>query len=154
MRQLGTGQWTGGHVFRVEDSQVAAIFGIGACLGLRIAGDPGLVFLILAVMATGYVGAGMILGSLLSSKQVGFAYTAILLPTIFSGTWFDLNFVGEGFQRAMNALPFAHALNATRAITAGGAGVSDIDADLLWVTGYSVALLALGVLAFRWRMTR
>ena len=129
--------------------QVAAIFGIGGFLGLRIAGNPGLVFLILAVISLCYVGVGMILGSLLTSKHVGFAYTAILLPTIFSGTWFELEFVGEGFRRAMNVLPFTHALGAVRGIMADGAGFAAIAPDFLFVLGYSLLFLTLGVLAFR-----
>lgn len=132
--------------------QVAAIFGIGSFLGLRIVGNAGLVFLILTIMALGYIGVGMILGSLVSSKQVGFAYMIVLFPTIFSGAWLPLDVMGDGFQRVVYALPFAHALDATRAIMVDGVGFADIATDFLWVLGYSVLFLALGVLAFRRRM--
>ncbi len=132
--------------------QVAALFGIGSLLGLQIAGNAGLVFVILIVMSLGYIGVGMILGSLLTSKQVGVAYTAVLLPTIFSGTWFDLNMVGDGFRKTMELLPFTHALTAVRSIMVDNAGLADVALDLLWVAGYSTLLLALGVLAFKSRM--
>jgi ABC-2 type transport system permease protein len=132
--------------------QVVMIFGIGAFLGLRIAGNAGLVFLILATISLCYVGVGLILGSLMTSKQVGFGYTVVLLPTIFSGTWFELDFVGEGFRRAMNVLPFTHALGAVRGVMGRGADLATIAPDLLFVVGYSLLFLAIGVVFFGRRM--
>lgn len=132
--------------------QVAAIYGIGSFLGLRISGNAGLVFLILFIMCCGYIGVGLIIGSLVSSKHVGFVYMIVLFPTIFSGAWVPVDLMGDGFSRVVHLLPFAHALDATRAIMIDGAGFSDIATNFLWVLGYSVAFLALGVLAFRRRM--
>jgi ABC-2 type transport system permease protein len=132
--------------------QVAGIFGIGSFLGLRISGSVGLVFLILFIMCCGYIGVGMIMGSLVSSKQVGFAYMIVLFPTIFSGAWVPVDLMGDGFRRVVNLLPFAHALDATRAVMVDGARFADIATDFLWVVAYSAVFLALGVLAFRRRM--
>jgi ABC-2 type transport system permease protein len=136
----------------VAIAQMVAIFAIGGFLGLAVSGNAGLVFLVLFVMSIGYIGLGMLLGSVLTSQQVGFAYAVVLLPTIFAGTWFELEVFGESFTRAMNALPFAHALAATRDVMADGAGFSDIATDFYWVLGYTVAFFALGVFAFRRRM--
>lgn len=136
----------------VAIAQIAVVYASGALLGLEIAGNAGLVFLVLVVMAVGYIGLGMLLGSVLTSKQVGMTYAVVLIPTIFSGTWFELEVFGEGFTRAMNALPFAHALDAARDVMVDGAGLGAIAADLYWVVGYSVAFLALGVFAFSRRM--
>lgn len=136
----------------VAIAQIAGVFVIGVLLGLEIAGNAGLVFLVLLVMSVGYVGLGMLLGSLLTSKQVGLTYAVVLLPTIFSGTWFELEVFGAGFTRAMNALPFAHALDAARDVMVFGAGFSDIAGDFFWVLGYTVGFFGLGVLAFRRKM--
>jgi ABC-2 type transport system permease protein len=76
----------------------------------------------------------------------------VLLPTIFAGTWFELEVFGEGFTTAMNVLPFAHALAATRSVMADGAGFGDIATDFYWVMGYAAGFFALGVVAFRRRM--
>ena len=95
---------------------------------------------------------GLILGSLVSSKHVGFAYMIVLFPTIFSGAWLPVDLMGKGFSRVVHWFPFAHAMDAARAIMADGAGFADIATGFLWVFGYSVAFLALGVLAFRRRM--
>jgi len=51
-------------------------------------------------------------------------------------------------------LPFAHALDATRAVMAEGAGMNDIAVDLAWVTGYALATAAAAVWLFRRQMTR
>jgi ABC-2 type transport system permease protein len=136
----------------VAIAQMVGVFAIGGFLGLAVTGNAGLVFLVLFLMSIGYIGLGMLLGSVLSSQQVGFAYAVVLIPTIFAGTWFELEIFGEGFTRAMNALPFAHALAASRDVMAGGAGFRDIASDLSWVLGYTVVFFALGVLAFRRRM--
>jgi ABC-2 type transport system permease protein len=136
----------------VAMAQIAVIFACGLLLGLEIAGSPWLVAFTLLMMAVGYIGLGMLLGSALTSKQVGMTYAVVLIPTIFSGTWFELEIFGEGFTRAMNLLPFAHALDATRDVMVDGAGLSAIAVDLYWVVGYSIAFFALGVLAFRRRM--
>jgi ABC-2 type transport system permease protein len=132
--------------------QMAAIFAVGAFLGLEVSGSALLAFVILLGMSIGYIGLGMILGSVLSSKQVGLGYALVLLPTIFSGTWFDIGLFGGVFEQAMNALPFAHALDATRAVMVGGVGFDEIATDLLWVLGYTVVFFGLGVLAFRRKM--
>ena len=128
--------------------QVAAVYGIGALLGLTIAGSWLLVFLILFVMCLGYIGIGMILGSIFSSKQVGFAYMIVLFPTIFSGAWVPVDLMGETFKRIVNLFPFSHAMDATRDVMLQGAGFADVLPDFLWVAGYTVAFLVLGVLAF------
>lgn len=137
----------------VAIAQIAVVYVSGAFLGLEIAGHWALVFLVLLAMAVGYIGLGMLLGSLLTSKQVGMTYAVVLIPTIFSGTWFELEVFGEGFTRAMNVLPFAHALDAARDVMVDGAGLGAIATDLYWVVGYSIAFFGLGVLAFRRRMT-
>ena len=133
--------------------QIALIFAVGAFFNLEIVGSAALAVLVLLVMAIGYIGLGMLLGSLLTSKQVGMTYAIVLLPTIFSGTWFELELFGEGFATAMNMLPFAHALDAARDVMVGGAGFAEIAGDFYWVLGYAVAFFALGVFAFWRKMT-
>lgn len=132
--------------------QGVVVFGIGAFLGMEINGSLGLVFLILFVMAVFYIGLGMILGSLLSVGPLSGAYTTVLLLTIFGGAWFDLGEIGGVFQTVGNALPFSHALDATRAVVADGAGFRAIAPDFYWVVGYALVAVALAVLVFKRRM--
>jgi ABC-2 type transport system permease protein len=128
------------------------IFGIAAFLGLESNGSFVLVFLVMLVMAVFYIGLGMILGSLLSPAPLSGAYTAVLLLTIFGGAWFDLAEIGGVFQTVGNALPFAHALDAARAVMVEGAGFSEIAADFYWVFGYALVAFALAVFVFRRKM--
>jgi len=132
--------------------QIVVIFAIGGLLGLEISGNAGLVFLILFVMSVGYIGLGMILGSLFTEKQVPFVWIAVNLLTIFGGAWMDLEDIGGVIQSTMNALPFAHAIDAARDVMLHGAGFGDIATDFYWVLGYTIVFFALGVFLFRRRM--
>ncbi|MFC1946491.1 ABC transporter permease [Chloroflexota bacterium] len=132
--------------------QFILVFAIGALLGFEIIGNIGLVFLILIVMSVGYIGLGMILGTLFTYKTVSIAWIAVNLLTIFGGAWFPLEFVGGGIETAMNALPFAHAVGAARDVMVNGAGFGDILTDLYWVIGYTIVFIALGVFLFRRKM--
>jgi len=132
--------------------QIVVIFAIGGLLGLEISGNAGLVFLVLFVMSIGYIGLGMILGSLFTDKQVPIAWIAVNLLTIFGGAWMDLEEIGGVLQSTMNALPFAHAIDAARDVMVHGAGFGDIATDFYWVLGYTLAFFALGVFLFRRRM--
>ena len=64
----------------------------------------------------------------------------------------DLEEIGGGIQSTMNALPFAHALDATRDVMVHGVGFSDIAIDFLWVIGYTLVFFTLGIFLFRRRM--
>ena len=132
--------------------QIALVFGVGRLLGLEISGNAGLVFLIIFVMSIGYIGLGMVLGSLLTSKQVPLVWTAVNLLTIFGGAWVPLEALGGAFQSAMKALPFAHAIDAARDVMMYGVGFSDIATDFYWVLGYTLVFFALGIFLFRRRM--
>jgi len=132
--------------------QIVAIFAIGGLLGLEISGNAGLVFLVLFVMSLGFIGLGMILGALLTYNQLSAVYAPVILLVVFGGAWVPLEVMGGVFQSIMNALPFAHALDAARDIMAHGAGFSDIATDFYWVLGYTLVLFALGIFLFRRRM--
>lgn len=128
------------------------VFAIGGFLGLEINGSAGLVFLVLFVMSICYIGLGMAFGSLLAAGPLSGAYTAILLLTIFGGAWMDLEEIGGVFQRFGDALPFSHALDATRDVMADGAGFGAIATDFYWVLSYALVVAALAVGVFRRRM--
>jgi len=94
-----------------------------------------------------------IIGALLPYKAVSAGWTVVLLLTIFGGTWVNLEDIGGVFQTVGGVLPFAHGLDAARAIMIDGAGFGDIAADFYWVLGHTVGIVALAVFVFRWRMS-
>ena len=134
--------------------QIAVVFAVAALLGLEIYGNMGLVFLILFVMSIGYLGLGMILGSLFTYTQAPIVWIVVMLLTIFGGTWMDLEEIGGLIQSTMNVFPFAHALDATRDIMEHDVGFRCIATDFYWVLGYTLAFFALGIFLFRRRMVK
>jgi ABC-2 type transport system permease protein len=132
--------------------QAGVLLGVGALLGLRIDGSIALVALVFALMAVFYVALGMILGAALTVAQTSGAYAVVLLLTIFGGAWFDLETIGGVFLTIGDALPFKHALDATRAVMADEASLSDISSDLYWVGAYTTCAVMLAVFTFQRRM--
>jgi len=132
--------------------QAAAVFGAGALLGLENKGNPGLVALVLLTTAVLYIGLGMLAGALFSHKTVPFAYTAVLLLTIFGGAWMDLDAVGGVLRAVGDLLPFARALDAARGVIVDGASFPAIAVDFCWVLGYTLLVGASAVAVFRRHM--
>jgi ABC-2 type transport system permease protein len=135
-------------------AQTLVLFAIAAFFGLEMVGSVGLVLVLLGLMAIFYVALGMVLGTTLTVNQVSGAYSAVLLLTIFGGAWMDLSALGGAFEAVANLFPFAHALDATRAVMADGAELGEIASDLAWVTGYTAAAAAAAVGLFRRQMVR
>ena len=136
----------------VATIQMILVFAVAALLGLELSGNAGLVFLILFIMSIGYIGLGMILGTVFTYKTVSIAWIAVNLLTIFGGAWFPLESIGGGIQSTMNALPFAHAIDAARDVMVHGIGFGDIATDFFWVLGYTIVFFVLGVFLFRHKM--
>ncbi|UCG54949.1 MAG: ABC transporter permease [Dehalococcoidia bacterium] len=132
--------------------QIILVFAVGGILGLGISGNLGLVFLVLFVMAVGFIGLGMIIGSVFTYTQAPIVWIVVMLLTVFGGAWMDLQEMGGVIQSSMSVLPFAHALDASRDVMINGAGFSDIAVDFIWVLGYTLLFTMLGVLLFRRRM--
>jgi len=132
--------------------QATVLMVVGALLGLEIDGSPALVALVFALAAVFFVAVGMICGALLTVAQTSGAYAVVLILTIFGGAWFDLDEIGGMFRTIGRVLPFTHALDASRAVMADGAGFADIFPDLCWVAAYAVAATLVAVTVFRRRM--
>ena len=133
--------------------QALAVFVLAAFFGLGCAGNPLWVVVILLFMAMLYVGAGMLIGATTPYKAVTGPWVVLLLLTIFGGTWVNLDDIGGVFESVAAVFPFAHALDAMRAVMLDGAGFGDIAGDLAWVLGYTAAVVVLSVAVFRRRMT-
>ena len=63
----------------------------------------------------------------------------------------DLNVVGGVFKNIGYALPFAHAIDATRAIYTGAALIG-IASNIYWVVGYAILFLIAGIFSFNWKI--
>lgn len=132
--------------------QSIVCFGFALLLGLKSTLNILLVILVLLPAAVLFIGIGLLCGSLFNEKQVGGVCGALLtnVAAWLSGTWFDLDMIGGGFQKAAEALPFCHAVNAGRYALQGEYG--KILPEFAWVSGYAVAVMLLAILVFMRKM--
>ena len=95
---------------------------------------------------------GLLLGSLLSSKQVGSISGALLtnLSAWLSGTWFSLDLMGAGFKRVAFCLPFANAVEAARIALNGALG--EIWKPFLILCAWTLAVGAVAIPVFHRKM--
>ncbi|MBQ2955386.1 MAG: ABC transporter permease [Clostridia bacterium] len=105
-------------------------------------------------MAAFNIALGLLCGSIFGVKQVGGLCGALLtnLSAWLSGVWFDLKLVGGAFEKAANALPFAHAVQMEKALIAGNFEAAA--AHVLPVALYAALAAAAAVVCFLGQMKR
>ncbi|NJD01581.1 MAG: ABC transporter permease [Ruminiclostridium sp.] len=131
--------------------QSAVCFFAAFFLGLPFSINALAAIIVLILIAMLYIGFGLLFGTLFTDKQVGGIFAIFVNATAWlSGTWFDLGMMGGAFKAIGYALPFAHAVDATRAALAGN--ISSVFPHLLWCIGYGAAIFYLAVWIFRKKM--
>ena len=123
-------------------------------LGLSV--SVNILFAILGIipMAVFHIALGLLFGSILGVKQVGGICGALLtnLSAWLSGVWFDLQLVGDSFQKIANALPFVHAAELEKALFSGNFSLAAT--HLLPVALYSFLITGVAVLCFLRQMKK
>ena len=134
-------------IVQVIISFIAALF-----LGLPFNANVLLSIFVLLPISLLFIGIGLLAGSVFNDKQVGGICGALLtnISAWLSGTWFDLNLVGGWFKDIAYALPFAHAVDASRAALSGD--YASILPHLWWVIGYMVVIIVIAIFAFKKKM--
>ncbi len=123
--------------------------GVGMALGLTIVGNLGHAFLIFFLIGLCAIGIGMIVGSLVKSEsQAGVSWIFIVPIAMISGTMFTVEYMPSALRSVARALPFIHAVDASRAIL-NGYSFSTIILDIYWLIGWAVVLFAAGIMLFR-----
>ena len=106
---------------------------------------------VLVAVSLLYISLGVLLGCVLSGRQVGGVASIIInLAAWLSGTWFDLDMIGGAFRRICFLLPFARAVYAVRAAAEGA--YAQLWPHLAVVLGYAAVICAAGIWLFRRRM--
>lgn len=124
-------------------------FGVGMALGLTVVGNLGHAFLIFFLIGLCSVGIGMIVGSLVKSEsQTGISWIFIVPMAMISGAYFTVDRMPSAVKSVAGALPFIHAIDASRAVL-NGSSFSAIILDLYWLAGWTVVLFAAGIALFR-----
>jgi ABC-type multidrug transport system, permease component len=125
--------------------QALACFAIGAILGAPMSWGTVLSLLALLPAAAACLGIGLALGALFSENQIaGLGSALVTVFGVIGGAWFDLRMAGGLFEKIGYALPFAHAVDAARALCAG-ASIATVGVDLAWVWAWAIALLGAGL---------
>jgi ABC-2 type transport system permease protein len=123
--------------------------GVGMALGLTVVGNLGHAFLIFFLVGLCGIGIGMIVGSLVKSEsQAGVSWLFIVPAAMISGAWFTVDRMPSVLKSVAEALPFIHAIDASRAVL-NGSSFSAIVLDIYWLIGWAVALFVAGILLFR-----
>jgi ABC-2 type transport system permease protein len=91
----------------------------------------------------------MIVGSLIKSEsQAGISWLFIVPMAMISGAWFTVDRMPSALKSVAGALPFIHAIDASRAVI-NGSPFSAIILDLYWLVGWAAILFAAGIILFR-----
>jgi len=123
--------------------------GVGMALGLTVIGNLGHAFLIFFLVGLCGIGIGMIVGSLVKSEsQAGVSWLFIVPAAMISGAWFTVDRMPSVLRSVAEALPFIHAIDASRAVL-NGSFFSAIVLDIYWLIGWAVVLFATGIVLFR-----
>jgi ABC-2 type transport system permease protein len=110
-----------------------------------------LIFLLVALIC---VSIGMILGTFLTLNQIsGVGSLLITAIALLSGAWMDLKMVGGFFETLGYALPFAHAVDASKKLFLGSA-FSVVLTDFYIILFYAIGLFIFAILSFRLRMKK
>ncbi len=133
--------------------QSAICFIVSFFLGLSININVLLALIVLIPTAVLFIGIGLLTGSVFTDKQVGGICGALLtnISAWMSGTWFDLNLIGGAFKTIAYALPFVHAVDATKAAITGD--YATIFSHLWWVIGYAVVTMVIAIIVFKKNMS-
>ncbi|MFJ8526811.1 ABC transporter permease [Bacillus sp. NPDC094106] len=131
--------------------QIVICFISAFFLGLSLNANVLGAVILLIIIAMLYIGFGLLLGTYFTDKQVGGLFAMFVnLTTWLSGTWFKLDMIGGAFKTIAYALPFAHAVDATRFALSGEYG--DLVVPVLWVVGYTIIIFVIAVSGFKRKM--
>lgn len=131
--------------------QMAACYGTALLLGLPITYDAIPAFGVLAIISLLYIAFGLFFGTFFTDRQVGAIFAIFVnITTWLSGTWFELDMIGGAFETVAYLLPFAYAVDASRAAFAGDYGA--VFTPMVWVITYTAVIFGIAVWGFRKRM--
>jgi ABC-2 type transport system permease protein len=133
-------------------AQCAIVFIVSFFLGLPVNANILLAILVLLPSALLFIGFGLLAGSIFNDKTVGGICGALLtnVSAWLSGTWFQLEIMGETFKTVANLLPFVHSVEAAKAAISGNFG--EIFPHLWWVLANVFITMAVAIWVFRKKM--
>lgn len=132
--------------------QTAILIAVGVLFfKSHVYGSYLLVFLVSVLGGIMFLGMGFTISGLAKTVDaVPAIANLIVFPMLFlSGVFFPTNAMPTWLQSVVEYLPLTHFADAVREVMANGAGWSTIAADMYWMLGWSVVLVALAIVTFR-----
>lgn len=131
--------------------QSAICFLTGVILGMPV--SVNILFSIVALIPVDvlFISIGLMMGSVLSQKQMNGAGAILTNSVLFlGGIVIPLNTIGGTFQTICNLLPFVHAVDLVQSVLSDN--YSEVFQHLWWVLGYTAVIFILAVIFFKKKM--
>jgi ABC-2 type transport system permease protein len=134
----------------IATAQIVFFVLVGWLFGLEIAGSLVLAFLIFLLTALASIGIGMVVASVTRSENQAEPLTWIIaMPlAVLSSVWFPLSVMPNAMQFIANLFPFAHAVEASTEVLLNGAGLSVVQNDIIFISGWAAGAILLGIFLF------
>ena len=131
-------------------AQIAFFILIGWLFGMDIVGNLALAFLVFILTAVASIGLGMVAAALSKSQTQAEPLTWLFaMPlAVLSGVWFSLTLMPSYIQTIARIFPYAHAVDAARAIMLRGAGLAAVGGDLIFLAAWAAGAIMLGIFMF------
>lgn len=131
--------------------QSAICFLTGMILGMPISVNILFAIVALIPVAVLFISIGLMLGSVLSPKQMNGAGAILTNLVLFlGGIVIPLDTIGGTFQTICYILPFVHSVDLSQAALSGN--YSDMFPHLWWILGYVAITFTLAVILFKKKM--
>lgn len=133
-------------------AQIIIFMVVARVLGMDIIGNLWLALLIFLLAGLCSIGIGMVIASLSKTEHQAMPLSwAFAMPlATLSGCWFPAEVSLPVYLRGIaDTFPYAHALDAARAVMIRGVGLQVVGSDLLFLGGWTVLIFFIGVVLFR-----
>lgn len=132
-------------------AQIIIFVAIGHWFGMDIVGNLGLAAFIFLLAGLSSIGIGMVVAAISKSENQSEALCWLFsMPlSLLSGAWFASEMLPQYLRNIANLFPYAHAINASRAVLIRGVGLEATGNDVLFLLGWTAVIFILGVILFR-----
>ena len=132
-------------------AQIIIFILVGWLFGMDIVGSLWLAFLIFFLTGLCSIGIGMVVAALSKSENQAepLCWIFAMPLAILSGCWFSVEMLPSYLRNVAYAFPYAHAIDASRAVITRGVGMEAVSNDVIFLAGWALIIFAIGVLLFR-----
>jgi len=132
-------------------AQIIIFILVGWLLGMDIVGSIGLAFLVFLLTALCSIGIGMVVAALSKTENQAepLCWIFAMPLAMLSGCWFSVEMLPSYLRNVAYAFPYAHAIDASKAVITRGVGIEVVSSDVLFLAGWAVGVFAIGVILFR-----